>query len=129
MHQDVNCYILTKSQKTCNNKYTAAYEPASSSAGDDSLFRLEGMEIMKQYTESQRARRREQKRRSYAKSRSLEGKVYIPKDQYQAAGELLKVTTEEEVRYRAAQRAREQTPEYQESMKILANALLGKKGD
>ena len=82
---------------------------------------------MKVHSESQRARRREQKRRSYAKSRLLSGQPYMPKDSYKEAASLLKTTTNEEMKYRLAQKAREQTPEYQESMNILANALLGKK--
>ena len=84
---------------------------------------------MKQLSESQRARRREQKRRSYAKARILAGQPYMPKASYKDAAALLKVSSEEEIRYRAEQKAREQTPEFQHSMEILANAaaLLGKK--
>jgi hypothetical protein len=82
---------------------------------------------MKRKTESQKARESERKKRWWAKKRALAGKTYIPRDKRDAAALLLKTTSAEDTQYRAEQKAREQTPEYQESMKILANALLGKK--
>ena len=82
---------------------------------------------MKQKTESQKSRESERKKRWWAKKRALAGKTYIPRDKRDTAALLLKTTSVEESEYRAEQDARKRSPEYQKSIDMLANALLGKK--